>query len=201
MRKKKLRRFVACCIFIVIVLSLIKFNVIERIIYPYPYREIVEKYANAYEVDPFLIAAVIREESHFKPESFSHKGAVGLMQIMPNTAKEVAQWLGEDYNQDMLTDPETNIRYGTRYLAHLNKQFAGNSILVLASYNAGSGKVREWLRGLPTGTDSYLIEDIPYQETKEYVRKVLRSYRIYAKIYDDRTYSIKKINPELENSS
>ncbi|NLL52674.1 MAG: lytic transglycosylase domain-containing protein [Peptococcaceae bacterium] len=190
MRKKRWRLIVTCGVLLVIVLSLFKFNIIEKVLYPYPYREIVEKYAHAYGVDPYLVVAVMREESHFKPESYSHKGAVGLMQVMPNTAKEIALWLGEDYKQEVLTDPETNIRYGTRYLSHLNNRFAGNSILVLASYNAGSGRVQQWLKQLPEGT-TYLIEDIPYQETKQYVKKVLRSYRIYAKIYNDRTYSLK----------
>ncbi|NLM21736.1 MAG: lytic transglycosylase domain-containing protein [Peptococcaceae bacterium] len=191
MRKKRWRIIIICGVLLVIVLSLFKLNIIEKVLYPYPYREIVEKYAQAYGVDPYLVVAVMREESHFKPESYSHKGAVGLMQIMPNTAKEIALWLGEDYKQEELTNPETNIRYGTRYLSHLNNQFAGNSILVLASYNAGSGRVQQWLKQLPEGTTTYLIEDIPYRETKQYVQKVLRSYRIYAKIYNDRTYSLK----------
>ena len=196
MRKKRWRIIIICGVLLVIVLSLFKLNIIEKVLYPYPYREIVEKYAQAYGVDPYLVVAVMREESHFKPESYSHKGAVGLMQIMPNTAKEIALWLGEDYKQEELTNPETNIRYGTRYLSHLNNQFAGNSILVLASYNAGSGRVQQWLKQLPEGTTTYLIEDIPYRETKQYVQKVLRSYRIYAKIYNDRTYSLKDDTPD-----
>jgi soluble lytic murein transglycosylase len=76
------------CVFIIIVLSLFQFNIAARILYPYPYRDTIEKYARAYGVDPFLVVAVMREESHFNPESNSHKGAVGLMQIMPDTARK-----------------------------------------------------------------------------------------------------------------
>jgi soluble lytic murein transglycosylase len=90
--------------------------------------------------------------------------------------------LDEDYNLIDLKNPEDNIRYGTWYLSSLDKQFSGNSILVLAAYNAGSGRVSNWLRTSPRDLNTYLIEDIPFQETRDYVTKVLK-YRKYSGLY------------------
>ncbi|NLI93586.1 MAG: lytic transglycosylase domain-containing protein [Peptococcaceae bacterium] len=160
-----------------------KYDIFEKILYPYPHKQTIEKYAIAYGVDPLFVTAVIREESHFIPYSSSHKGAVGLMQLMPETAREIAVWLGEDYAKIDLTKPEDNIRYGTWYLATLNKQYSGNHILVLAAYNAGSGRVSKWLASSPRDLNSYLIDDIPFKETRDYVQKVLASYKKYTSLY------------------
>jgi len=170
--------------------SIILNSPVQKIIYPVLYPEYIFPYAERYQVDPYLVAAVIRAESRFSHTAESGSGAKGLMQIMPDTAKWAAEQLKLDYDQEMLFDPEYNIRIGCWYLGQLFHNFQGNLVVVLASYNAGSGRVQQWLKQLPEGT-TYLIEDIPYQETKQYVKKVLRSYRIYAKIYNDRTYSLK----------
>jgi len=188
--RKITRRIILLFILILLAAGIYRFEAIERIIYPYPYRETVEKYSLENGVDPLLVLAVIREESHFMPKSSSHKGAIGLMQLMPNTAKEIAIWLGESYNETSLEEPEVNIRYGTWYLAQLQKQFSDNSILVLAAYNAGSGRVNSWLGIVDNKMNNFQIEDIPYKETREYVGKVLKSYRMYSKLYDDREYTI-----------
>jgi len=189
-RKKKIRFIILVLLFLIAV-GFYKINAIEKIFYPYPYKQIITKYAAAYGVDPLFVVAVIREESHFRPKSSSHKGALGLMQLMPDTAKEISAYLGEDYAQANLENPEVNIRYGTWYLAQLNKQFSGNSVLVLAAYNAGSGRVNNWLNFRSEEANTYLIEDIPFKETREYVQKVLRSYKMYVKLYDDRVYTLK----------
>jgi len=83
-----------------------------------------------------------------------------------------------------MTNPEDNIRYGTWYLAALNKQFSGNTILTLAAYNAGSGRVTSWLKNYSGDFNDYLIEDIPFTETREYVAKVLASYGRYVVLYE-----------------
>ena len=109
------------------------------------------------------------------------------MQLMPDTAKEIAVWLEENYEDVDLTKPDDNIRYGTWYLATRSKEFSGNIIITLASYNAGIGRVKSWLKESPKDFNSYLIEDIPYKETREYVQKVLKSYGKYSKLYGKET--------------
>ena len=171
--------------FIILLLSVsiaFKFDLFGKIAYPYMYKRTVEKYSYSYGIDPLLVMAVIREESHFNPKSSSPKGALGLMQVMPNTAKEIAAWLGEDYNSVNLLSVEDNIRYGTWYLASLIKKYNGNTMLALAAYNAGSGRVNNWLDGVLT-LESYTIDDIPFKETRDYVEKVLKSYNVYSGLY------------------
>jgi len=184
-RKKPKKKLLTIIILLLFIFTSYHYQILEKVRYPYLYRQIIQQYAVAYAVDPFLVSAVIREESHFLPYSSSHKGAVGLMQLMPETAKEIAGWLEEDYEKVALTKPEDNIRYGTWYLATLSKQFSGNQILVLAAYNAGSGRVNQWLESTGKDMDAYLIQDIPYKETREYVGKVLTSYQKYSQIYGE----------------
>jgi soluble lytic murein transglycosylase len=184
--KRKLPKIIILVLLLFIAFSLQQFKILEKIRYPYPYKPLIEKYASEYSLDPLFVLAVMREESRFKPESCSPKGALGLMQIMPATAREIAHHLGEEYREDILLDPEVNIRYGTWYLAQLNKQFDGNAVIVLAAYNAGCGRVAKWLQASDLGP--YLIEDIPFFETREYVKKVLKSYKIYSRLYDEQVY-------------
>lgn len=183
LRKKRIIKTAAMLFLLLLVLLSVKFNIIGKALYPYPYKETVEKYAFDYEVDPLLVISVIREESHFIRKSTSPKGAIGLMQLMPETAKDIAVRLKEDYRDIDLNKHDDNIRYGTWYLAALNKQFSGNTILALAAYNAGSGRVNAWLKASPRNMNSYLIKDIPFKETREYVQKVLSSYQKYLELY------------------
>lgn len=128
------------------------------------------------ETDPYLVAAVIREESTFNPRAVSRTGAVGLMQIMPATGRFIAERIGySPFSRDDLLDPETNIRFGAWYLGHLSKRFDKNVVLTVASYNAGPGAAEKWLKSLPPETDAF-IESIPYPETRAYAKRVLRSY-------------------------
>lgn len=182
-KKRKIVKIAAMLFLLLLVFSGFKSDILGRIFHPYPYKETVEKYASAYGVDPLLVISVIREESHFLPNSNSHKGAVGLMQLMPGTAKEISLWLGESFESIDLKKPEDNIRYGTWYLAALNKEFSGNRILALAAYNAGSGRINGWLKAFPGDPSTYDVEDIPFKETREYVLKVLDSYEKYRKLY------------------
>jgi len=165
-----------------------KSSYVQKILYPYYYKDIVENYAIVNQIDPLLVISVIREESHFRPESSSHKGAVGLMQLMPNTAREIAVWLGETetYSVDILRNPDVNIRYGTWYLTSLKKEYSDNLILALAAYNAGTGRVKEWLVNEDCENfNSFVIADIPYKETRDYVEKVLNGYRKYSELYGE----------------
>jgi len=185
-RKKTIKRTIVALLLLLLIVTVFKHNLIEKILYPYPYKQTVEKYAIEYGVDPYLVISIIREESRFRTQSVSSKGATGLMQLMPDTAKEIAVWLGEDYEEVDLTKPDDNIRYGTWYFATRSKEFSGNIIITLASYNAGIGRVKGWLEESPKETNNFLIEDIPYKETREYVQKVLKSYGKYSELYGER---------------
>lgn len=152
--------------------------------YPFPYKEKVFHYGLENEVDPFLIAAVIRTESKFVAAARSPKGAMGLMQMMPETARWVAGQVGQESFRDaMLNDPETSIRFGAWYLASLKKEFDGNEVLVLAAYNGGRGNVNQWSRQLGWGKDFRDTDRIPYKETREYVKKVLAARERYRALY------------------
>ena len=154
--------------------------------YPIQYEEYVEKYSNEYELDKYLVYAVIHTESKFDETAISEKGAVGLMQLMEKTASECNEKAKFGYNiPEDLVDPEANIRIGCYYLNKLSKAFNNNEKLILASYNAGMGNVYKWL-----DNEVYLDENeeldvkkIPISETKEYVNKALKSYERYREIY------------------
>lgn len=186
------RRMAACFIvaLFILVSSLgvylaLQFAPVQRsYIYPYPYQDLVEKYALEYHMDSHLTAAVIKKESKFEPGALSHRGARGLMQIMPETGKWIALQLDDDYyGDDRLYEPELNIRYGTWYLALLEREFRGNEVLALAAYNAGHGNVEEWMEEYGWGADFRDIDAIPFQETRDYVRQVLKDRNKYRELY------------------
>lgn len=134
-------------------------------------------------VDPYLVAAIIREESQYDWQAVSRVGAIGLMQVMPGTANTVAQRLGlPAVGRDDLFDQETNIRIGVHYVEQLLEQFSGNVVLTIASYNAGPMAVGGWIALHRGRSQDEFIELIPYQETRQYVKRVLRSYREYIRL-------------------
>jgi soluble lytic murein transglycosylase len=156
----------------------------KKYLYPYPYRDLVYYYALERELDPLLVASVIRTESKFIPQARSPKGAVGLMQLMPETAQWIASQIEyPDFKLSDLEDPEVNIRFGTWYLQSLKKEFKGNEILMLAAYNGGRGNVKQWMQRYGWGMDFRDIDQIPFRETKEYVGKVLHSKQRYQDLY------------------
>ena len=164
--------------------SILNIPLLEKVIYPYPNQAIIEKYAEQYGVDPLLVIAVIREESKFFSQSESHKGAKGLMQLMPNTAQSIAESLGDKtYKEEDLLNPEKNIQYGTWYLASLQKAFANNTTLVTAAYNGGRGHVQEWINSGQIDLNNINLQDIPFKETRDYVGRVVRSYEQYKRLY------------------
>lgn len=157
----------------------------HTLIYPIAYSEIISKVSSKYDIDPFLVLAVMREESRYDDEAFSRSGAVGLMQLMPFTAKRMAKISGGEIKIDSRGDievPYNNIFLGTAYLRRLIDEF--DSIpLAVAAYNAGGGAVKRWLKASPQLELDEFIEDIPYDETRRYVKKVLRSYFRYISLY------------------
>ena len=130
-----------------------------------------------------IVFAVIKTESNFDPNAISSAGAVGLMQIMPSTFLWLNELLGEEHPVDALYDPEINIRYGTFFLSYLYRYYQ-NYQTVFAAYNAGMGRVSEWLESDEYSRDGKLIH-IPYAETASYVEKVTRRAEIYRKLYKD----------------
>ena len=155
-------------------------------LYPFPYRDTVETYSDRYRVDPYLAIAVIKTESKFQDGVHSHRGAIGLMQLMPDTAEWIAGQLEDpSYSIEAIHEPERNIRYGIWYLSSLQREFGGNDVLALAAYNAGRGNVQEWIRDNGWPADFHDIDAIPYQETREYVKKVLLTERKYRSLYPD----------------
>jgi len=155
------------------------------LLYPMGYADLVRGAATEYEVDPMLALAVIREESHFDEDVVSAADARGLMQIIPRTGEWLAGMVygPASFDRTMLFRPSVNIRLGTRYLRYLNDKFDGKVLLVLAAYNWGEGNLRRWLAKSPPGDLDVFIESIPADETRRYVKKVLRSYAIYHSLY------------------
>ncbi|MGE3154749.1 MAG: transglycosylase SLT domain-containing protein [Nitrospiraceae bacterium] len=134
-------------------------------------------------VDPNLVSAIIREESQYDARAVSRVGALGLMQVMPATANTVAKKLGmAEVTRDDLFDEEINVRIGARYVAQLLEQFSGNLIYTVAAYNAGPQAVNGWIAKHGWRESDEFVELIPYQETRLYVKRVLRSYREYQRL-------------------
>jgi soluble lytic murein transglycosylase len=147
----------------------------DRVRYPLRYEAIVRGHARNYDLDPALIAAVIYQESRFRPTARSSSGAVGLMQLMPQTAEGIAvRTGGTAFRVDDLLDPEINVRYGSWYLRHLLDRYR-NERMALAAYNAGQQNVDEWQR------DGGGIE---FPETRHYVDRVEELKSIYRRTYD-----------------
>ena len=158
---------------------------IQKIIYKKEYSEYVLKYANEYNLDENLVYAVIKAESNFNKNAKSNKNAIGLMQLMESTALEVSQQVGlkltDEELGEKLLEPEININIGTKYLSMLLQKYE-NIELSIAAYNAGIGTVNNWIEKGIIKSDGSDIENIPYKETNNYVRKILRDYKIYSNL-------------------
>ena len=151
-------------------------------IYPVKYSDLVSKYSQMYSVEEAWIYAVINCESGFESDAVSSAGAIGLMQITPETFTWLQNWddTEENLSADMLYDAEINIKYGTLLLS-LNFQEFGNMQTTIASYNAGRGKVSEWLADERYSNDSRTLTRIPYGETEKYVENVVKNYHYYSR--------------------
>ncbi len=152
--------------------------------YPIAYEEEVKQAAETFKVDPFLILAVVQNESNFRHQQISLKGAQGLMQLMPETAGWANEKSGLNADPEAyIRDPEANIMIGTWYLSYLLDKYHGNMWLASAAYNAGEGNVDRWLTdGIWDGSEEH-IERIPFGETRHYVAKVHYFYHRYQTVY------------------
>jgi len=141
---------------------------------PVFHHDLIARYAAQYDIDPLLVTALIKVESNFFSRARSHRGAIGLMQLLPSTAQELATEVGyKHFTPNDLEKPEVNIHLGTYYLHKLIEAFDGNQVLALAAYNAGKNKVMNWYQEDPlVGIQA---EDLPYRETREYVQNIMNT--------------------------
>jgi soluble lytic murein transglycosylase len=159
--------------------------------FPMPLREIVLRRSQAIGMDPAYVYGLIRQESRFIMDARSHVGASGLMQVMPATAKWTAKKIGlSNFTPDQITDKETNVAIGTGYLKLVLDDFAGSMPMAAAAYNAGPSRPRNWRNG-PVLEAAIWAENIPFQETRDYVKKVLSNTTNYAAIITGKPQSLK----------
>lgn len=182
-RKKRTALFLLLALLVIL---FYKSDWVLKFVYPIHYWQSIQESGQRYQVDPLLIAAVIRAETNYKPDMVSSKGAIGIMQIMPDTAT----WIFEQedrfqrYTLKDLDNPEKNIQVGTLYINVLQKKF-DSLPEVAAAYNAGQGNVHKWLQnGIWDGTLEN-VEQIPFWETRKYVSRVTYYYHKYKSLYEE----------------
>jgi soluble lytic murein transglycosylase len=159
--------------------------VVSEQIYRIHYRDGIARVAERYDLDPYLVAAVVQIESGYDPEAVSPAGAVGLMQLMPETADWVTgldSWQGDDAPD--LTDPADNLELGACYLGYLTETLGGRATPALAAYNAGPSVAGRWIEAAG-GEDSFDLTDIPYPETRTFVERVEHYRELYSRVYPD----------------
>lgn len=157
-----------------------------RLVYPWPYRNLIESEARKFDIDPYLLAAMIRQESAFLPTVTSRAGARGLMQLMPATAAYVAKRLRVEWRDPFLGVPDANVHIGSAHLGALLRRYDGAVLHALAAYNAGGTPVNRWLRRPDAQALDLFVERIPYMETRNYVKSVRRNVDLYRALYPPR---------------
>ena len=189
---KLTKKLILIIIIVAIVISIFKYidfnNIKKQLylkIYKMDYSQYVEKYSEKYSVDKYLIYAIIKAESNFEEKAVSKSGAQGLMQLMYPTAEELSEKIDIELNENNILEPDININLGTKYISMLIQKYE-NINLALAAYNAGSGNVDGWIEKGTLKNDGSDIENVPFKETNNYVRKILRDYEIYTKVYDNK---------------
>ena len=158
-------------------------EIILKHLYPIKFKEQVYEYSKELDIDPMLTLAIIKTESNFKEDAVSSSGAIGLMQLMERTAKEQARKLNIEYSKEILYSSDINLKIGLNYFNTLLDYYNQNYILAFAAYNAGLGNVQKWINDGTIKPDGSDIENIPFKETNMYVRKIIKNYEIYKKIY------------------
>lgn len=177
-----LTAIIVVCIAYYVVLQV---PVMLKMIYPLYFKETIIKYSQEYKLPPPLVAAVIKTESNFNVFAESRKSARGLMQITPSTGAWIAEKLQmRSYNEDMLYDPEVNIRFGCWYIRYLYNTYDNNMNLAFAAYNGGRGNVDKWIQNNKISKDGTNLEQVPFKETKNFVIRVNNNYKIYNRLYN-----------------
>lgn len=152
-------------------------------LYPMYFEDLIKEYSLKYKIDPLLALAMIREESRFNSWGESVAGARGLMQIIFSTGEWIAQKLDfKDFNDEMLFSSEININFGCWYIGYLKGKFSNDIILIISGYNAGPGTTDKWLERYDRSDLDNFVENIPYAETREHIKKVMKSYQMYKRL-------------------
>jgi soluble lytic murein transglycosylase len=155
-------------------------------LFPRPFWTDLKRYSVANDLDPYLVASLIRQESEFNPGAVSHANALGLMQVLPGTGKKLAKEVRmKGFRAESLLVPNTNIQLGTRYFKDLLDHFNGQPEYALAAYNAGSDRVENWLADGKFRDPQEFVESIPFTETREYVQAIMRNASVYKKLYQN----------------
>lgn len=155
-----------------------------RLIYPIHFRDYITQYSRMNNLNPYMTISLLKEESYFNPEAVSSSNAKGLMQMLPGTAMDIAKWKGLDYvNSSDLFQPQKSIEFGTAYLSHTKELLNNSNLFAVAAYNSGPGAVKNWIKNNPNGDKDQFVENIPYKQTRDYVKKVFGSYWNYRRIY------------------
>ncbi len=159
-----------------------------KLLYPLYFTQSIQKEAPANKLDPFIVQSLMREESYFNELAVSSSNALGLMQLLPSTAKEVAGWVGiSSFQKVSLFQPTVNIKLGSRYLGHLHQLFNGDSMLSVGAYNGGPNAMKRWIRNSPVFAHDrdMFVEMIPYAQTRNYIKKVYGSFWNYSRLYPE----------------
>lgn len=155
-----------------------------KLLYPLNFSKLVNQYSYLNNIDPYIAISLMREESYFNTIAVSSSNARGLMQLLPTTANDVARWNNLPPVSDFqLFDPDTNIKLGTAYIKHTKSTLWGKNMFAVAAYNCGPGAVQRWVNNRNIRDYDEFVENIPYSETRNYVKKVFRSYWNYKRIY------------------
>ncbi|MGE0406353.1 MAG: transglycosylase SLT domain-containing protein [Candidatus Korobacteraceae bacterium] len=154
-------------------------------LFPRPFWNDLERFARSNQLDPFLVASLIRQESEFNPGAVSRARALGLMQLLPTTGRQVARQIGVGFSSNQLLSPTPNLRLGTKHFRDLLDRFGGKVEYALAAYNAGAHRVDSWLENGPYRDTTEFVESIPFTETREYVQAIMRNATVYRKLYED----------------
>lgn len=168
-------------VLIIIIVNAVKLGV--QTVYPRQYVDLVEQNSQNFEIDESLLYALIKTESGFNKNAVSSVGAMGLTQITPDTFQWLQTKTGQHLSEDALFEPETSIYYGAYFLDMLLYEF-GLPETAFAAYHAGRGKVNEWLADPRYSYDGITLDVIPYEDTAQYVKKVMKTIEKYQKIYD-----------------
>ncbi|MEK8126756.1 lytic transglycosylase domain-containing protein [Paenibacillus filicis] len=186
MRFWRKKRVFAVLLVTFLVFLFLSSSFVGRYIYPISYQHEIRLYAKKYELDPFLVAAVIRVETNYQPHMESKKGAYGLMQLMPDTSSWIIEKAAfDDTYRNQLDQPAVSIELGAWYLNWMSKQFGGNMYAMIAGYNAGHGKVSRWLQEKRWDGTLSNAQQIPYGETRHYLQRVTYYYHKYHKLYGE----------------
>ncbi len=178
------RTFVYTMFFAILIVLVMPY-IAKNIIYIKPYNDYVQEASDIYDIDENLIYSIMKVESKFKTNAKSNMDAIGLMQVMQPTADELVLEISDKTITSDLSNPRNNIYIATKYLAKLLKKYDNNISLATAAYNAGIGNVDKWIKeGIISKEDVFSLDNIPFEETRMYVKKVSRTYKVYGKLYE-----------------